>query len=174
MQNNNVNENENENLVEDEFDPVKEINELKKNSVPKEDYDKLKEEHNRTLKAIINGDVEGLELPDNGTGDSTDNLERIKELRNSLANEELNNLDYVTKALELRKTVIQEFGEEKDPFLPVGHNVIVEQSDIDTANRVAEVLEDLVEKSNGDSLYFTNELARITVDGKRPSQNKRK
>ena len=80
----------------------------------------------------------------------------------------------MTKALQLRKAVIDEYGEEKDPFLPTGHNVVIEQSDVDTANRVAETLQDLVDKSNGDSQYFTNELARITVDVKRPNNQKRK
>ena len=171
MQNENVNENEN--VVEEEFDVVKEVNDLKKNSVPLEKYKELEEKHNQTLKAIINGDVEGLDLPETTTSDS-DNKELIKSLRNELANEELNNLDYVTKALQLRKAVIDEYGEEKDPFLPTGHNVVIEQSDVDTANRVAETLQDLVDKSNGDSQYFTNELARITVDVKRPNNQKRK
>lgn len=171
MQENNVNENEN--VVDEEFDVVKEVNDLKKNSVPKEEYDRLKEEHNKTLRAIINGDVEGLELPE-ATTDSTDNVERIKALRNKLSNEELNNLDYVSTALELRNAVISEYGEEKDPFLPTGHNVVIEQSDIDTANRVADTLQDLVEKANGDSQYFTNELSRITVEGKRPNNIRKK
>lgn len=169
MQNENVNENEN--LVEDEFDVIKEVNELKKNSVPKEDYEKLKEEHNKTLKAIINGDIEGLDLPEQPTS-SSDNLEIIKNCRNDLANKELNNLDYVKTALKLRQAVIDEYGEEKDPFLPTGHNVVIENSDIETANRVADTLQDLVEKANGDSQYFTNELSRIIPEERRPQKRK--
>ena len=171
MQNENVNDNEN--VVEEEFDVIEEVNNLKKNSVSKDEFDKVKAERDKALRAIINGDVEGLDLPEQPSADSKENIERIKSLRNKLANEELNNLDYVSSALELRKAVIEEYGEEKDPFLPVGHNVIIEQNDIDTANRVADTLQDLVDKSNGDSQYFTNELSRITVEQKRP-QPKRK
>lgn len=174
MANNNINDNvnENENVVEEEFDVVKEVNEIKKNSVPKEEYDRLKEEHNKTLKAIINGDVEGLDLPEQPNS-SNDNQEIIKACRYDLANKELNNLDYVTTALKLRKAVIDEYGEEKDPFLPTGHNVTIEKNDVETANRVAETLQELVDKANGDSLYFTNELSRIMPEDRiRPTKRK--
>lgn len=173
MQNNNENVNENENLVEEEFDPIKEINEIKKNSVPKDEYDKLKEEHNKTLKAIINGDVEGLNLPQVDNNSTSDNLEIIKACRHDLANKELNNLDYVSTALKLRKAVIDEYGEDKDPFLPTGHNVVIDKTDVETANRVADTLQELVDKANGDSLYFTNELARIIPEDRRPNQKRK-
>lgn len=170
MQNNN--ENVNENVVEDnqDFDVIEEINNIKKNSVPLEKYKQLEEEHNKTLKAIIDGDVSGLELPENHNVKNEDNVKVIKELRNELATKELNNLEYVSKSLQLRNAVIDEFGEDKDPFLPFGHDVVVEQKDIDTANKVANTLQDLVDRANGDSQYFTNELSRVMVDVKIPGK----
>lgn len=164
---NNENVNDNENVVEEEFDVVKEVNDLKKNSVPKEEYDKVVEKNNQLLKSIINGDVEGLDLPEPDNS-SNDNIEEIKKCRNDLANSELNNLDYIKTALKLRRAVIAEYGEEKDPFLPTGHDVVVTKEDIETANKVADIFQELVDEADGDSAYFTNNLQRAIVEDRRP------
>ena len=55
----NENVNENENNVED-F--IKEVEDLKKNSVSREDYEKLLGEKKKLMSALINGDTEGLDL----------------------------------------------------------------------------------------------------------------
>ena len=74
----------------------------------------------------------------------------------------LNNLEYCDTALQLRDALIE--NGDKDPFLPFGHNVIATESDIETANRVANVMRECIDYAEGDSDIFTNELQRRTVD----------
>ena len=128
---------------------------------------KVVEKNNQLLKSIINGDVEGLDLPEQDNS-SNDNIEVIKKCRNDLANSELNNLDYVKTALKLRRAVIDEYGEQKDPFLPTGHEVVVTKEDVETANKVADTLQELVDEADGDSTYFTNNLQRAIAEDRRP------
>ena len=75
---------------------------------------------------------------------------------------EFSNLDYWTKALQLRSAVIE--GGGVDPFLPYGKNIAPTNEDIETANRVAKVVAECIEYAEGDSAVFTNELQRRTVE----------
>ena len=131
------------------------ISELKKNSVPKEEYAKLREENKQLLKTITDGGYGEQQKPPEVRKD-------LNELRKELFTKEHNNLDYCTKALELRKECIKQ-GKE-DPFLPTGSRISPTAADIEAANRVAEALEACIENSQGDSAWFTNELMRITKD----------
>lgn len=148
-----------------EVDYVQAIQELKANSVPKEQYAKLKDENSKLLKSLINGEtIEADSLPE-----KTDITQLRKELFNGDA--QLTNLEFVSKALELRDAIIEQGG--TDPFLPVGHKIIPDNNDIESANRVATILKDCIELADGDSGVFTAELSRRTVDAA-PKANIRK
>lgn len=140
---------------EENVDYIQAINDLKNSTVPKEQYTKLKEENSKLLKSIISGDTSGIE-----TKEKTDATALRKDLFN--VDNPLSNLDYITKVLELRDTIIEEGG--NDPFLPYGSKIAPDNNDIECANRVAEVLKDCVDYAQGDSLVFTNELQRRMID----------
>ena len=133
------------------------IKELKENSVDRSQYEKLKADNKKLLDAVVNGQGIENEAPAKETN--------IDELRKELfTNENLSNLDYISKALELREALIKKG--EPDPFLPYGKQIVPTEEDISTANRVAAVLQECVDYAEGDSAVFTNELQRRTVDVK--------
>lgn len=149
-------ENENVEVTGMDEDYVEQIRQLKENTVSKADYDKLKAENKKILDAYVNGQqIEGVaataaEKPD------------INKLKETLANDDLSNLDYCKTALELRETVIAEGG--RDPFLPWGQNIAPTAEDVAAADRVAAALKSCIEYAEGDSEVFTNELQRITIE----------
>lgn len=146
------------NEATEQVDYIQAIQELKSSTVPKEQYAKLKEENSKLLKSIINGEsIEANELPEKSD---------IAGLRKELfgGEVEFNNLEYVSKVLELRDAIIEEKGPDADPFLPSGRKVMVDNNDRECAERVAAVLKDCVEFADGDSGVFTAELQRRTQD----------
>ena len=74
---------------------------------------------------------------------------------------DLNNLDYITKTLELRQAIIDKGG--LDPFVPIGHKVSPTANDFEAAERVANVLQECVDEANGDSQTFTAALQRRII-----------
>lgn len=132
---------------EKEVDYISAIKELKENSVPRDKYNKLVEEHNQLLHSVI----EGGEVENN---DSKEPPKDISELRKELfENEDLTNLDYVQKTLDLRDQIISEGG--VDPFLPVSHHNSITSSDVETAEKVAKTLRECVDQAEGNSEVFT-------------------
>ena len=153
-------ENENENVVVEDNtnDYIDQIKKLKESSVSKDDYNKLKADNKKLIDALANGTQMDVVESKTSTAD------KINELRSKLFSKRsnLNNLEYCDTALQLREALIE--NGDRDPFLPFGHNVIATESDIETANRVANVMKDCIEYADGDSDIFTNELQRRTVD----------
>lgn len=154
-------ENENENVVVEDNtnDYIEQIKKLKESSVSKDDYDKLRLDNKRLIDALASGtQLEGKVEP------KIDAVENINNLRSKLFSKEnnLSNLEYCDTALQLRDALIE--NGMRDPFLPSGHNVVTTDSDIETANRVATVMKECIDYSDGDSNIFTNELQRRTVD----------
>ena len=139
------------------------IKELKQNSVDRSEYDKLRAENKKLIDAVVNGQP-GQEEP----VVSKHSKEQIDDLRNELFNSprELNNLEYVTKAMELREALIE--NGEPDPFLPVGKQISPTRDDLEGAEKVAQVYKECIEYAEGDSEVFTNELMRRTRDVKLP------
>ena len=139
------------------------IKELKQNSVDRSEYDKLRAENKKLIDAVVNGQP-GQEEP----VVSKHSKEQIDELRNDLFNspKELSNLEYVTKAMELREALME--NGEPDPFLPVGKQISPTRDDIEGAEKVAQVYKECIEYAEGDSEVFTNELMRRTRDVKLP------
>lgn len=141
---------------EQEQSAVDIITEMKANTVPKTKYESLQAEHNKLLKALVNGDEVEVEAPEKPN---------IDELRLSLFTEEvqkLNNLQFVENSLKLRNALLE--AGEADPFVPCGNSTAPEESDFATAERVAQILQECVDYANGDSQVFTAELQRRTMD----------
>ena len=139
---------------EKEFDPVKEINELKQNSVSKEEYAKVVAEKNKYLKALIDGSQVA--------GEKSDKTVNVKELRKDLFTKDLSNLEYAKKALELRNALIDSDG--VDIFVGKGSKLTPDESDYNAAQRVADAFQQCIDIADGDSEIFTRELMRITED----------
>lgn len=158
------NESGNEN-VGDSTDYIDAINEMKKNTVSRESYDKLKEENSKLLKSLIDGGQ--VDMPSQETPTDIDALR--KELFNP--DGELSNLEYASKALELRDAVIASGG--KDPFMPNGHNYQYDEADARAADRVATVMRECIEVANGNSEVFTAELMRRTNESPRMFNKRR-
>ena len=139
------------------------IKELKQNSVNRSEYDKLRAENKKLIDAVVNGQS-GQEEP----VFTKHSKEQIDDLRNELFNspKELNNLEYITKAMELREALME--NGEPDPFLPVGKQISPTRDDLEGAEKVAQVYKECIDYAEGDSEVFTNELMRRTRDVKLP------
>lgn len=149
-------------------DYIEVINDLKKNTVSKEEYDKLREENKMLLKNIANN------VPTPSDDEPKQEPVDVNKLREELFNtdgQDMTNLDYITKVMELRKALMDRG--ERDPFLPSGQNILPTDEDIKTANRVAEVYQNCIDVADGNSDIFTQELQRVTVDVV-PQVNKRR
>ena len=139
------------------------IKELKENSVNRSEYEKLRAENKKLIDAVVNGQP--------GQEEQVvvkHSKEQIDDLRNDLFNSprELNNLEFITKAMELREALME--NGEPDPFLPVGKQISPTRDDIEGAEKVAQVYKECIEYAEGDSEVFTNELMRRTRDVKLP------
>ena len=127
------------------------INELKQNSVDKAKYDALRLENKKLLDAVVNGQSVDQEAPKKEVS--------IQELRNRVFNQEdQTNLEYVTNVLALRKALIE--NGQPDPFVPSGSQYNPTQADYEKANRVAAILQEMVDDSEGDPNVFRNEYQR--------------
>lgn len=135
-------------------DYIETINQLKANSVSKADYDKLLRENRQLLNNLANGTTPEVAKP----------VEKkdIVKMRDELVYGEYSNLEYATRALELRDEMMAQGYE--DPFLPQGKQVAATEDDIKAAQRVADGLRHCIDYANGDRQLFTNELQRITRD----------
>lgn len=133
------------------------IKELKQNSVRRVEYDKVVEENRKLLKSII----DGQDFP---TQETEKPKFDIQQLRNELfvENSQLNNLEYATKALQLRQAILENGGD--DIFVGKGNKLVPSKEDYDAAERVADVLQDVVDYANGENSIFTDELQRRMVD----------
>ena len=149
-------------MSEADTDYVAAIQELQNNSVSKTQYEKLRRENKKLLDALVNG--QQIDLPKEEQPD-------VDELRKKLFNKDanLNNLEYVDTMLKLRNALIEKG--ERDPFLPVGDRVTETAEIYDTAQRVADGLQECVDFAEGDSGIFTAQLQRITKDN--PIKRKR-
>ena len=140
--------------VDDGVDYISAINEIKQNSVSKEAYDKLKKENKQLLDSLVSG--KEIELESKPVD--------VNDLRKKLfnPNNSLSNLEYVSTALQLRDALIEQG--EPDPFLPVGEKVVITDDDIEKAENVASVLQDMVDIADGNNVVFNQEYQRRVVD----------
>lgn len=147
-----------EETQEQEFDVLAEIESLKANSVPKADYDKAVAEKNKYLKALIDGtQIEA------STAEPVD----VDALRKELfSGEELDNLTYCKKALELRNALIERDG--IDIFVGGGSKFSPTDEDYIAAQKVADAMQACIDDADGNSSVFTAKLMSVTNDVKLP------
>ena len=154
---------ENEQLLNSESGDVEDmtpdylatIQQLKQNSVDKAKYYALRLENKKLLDAVVNGQTVEVQ--------SQVQKEDIQTLRNKVFNNpNQTNLEYITNALNLRNRLLEEGYE--DPFVPQGTKISATQADYDTANRVATILQEMVDEADGDPNVFLNEYQRRVKD----------
>ena len=153
-------------VVEDDStqDYLEAIKSLKQNSVDKALYDKVKAENKKLLDSIVNGtevalDVKKQEEP------------TIQELRERVFNNpNQTNLEYVTNVLKLRERLIEEGND--DPFIASSSQYSPTNADYERANRVATILQDMVDVADGDSAVFLNEYQRRVKEVNIPNKKK--
>ena len=133
------------------------IEELKATTVSRDAYNKLRTENKQLLDALVSGQ----QLPQT----QTEEKPSVEDLRNKLFatdGNDLSNLQYVKTALSLRNSLIE--AGERDPFLPYGDKVDITSEQIDTAEKVANALQEMVDFAEGDSGVFTAEYQRRVKD----------
>lgn len=141
------------------------IENLKKTTVSKEKFDKLMQENKSLLESIVNGTAGSTATAEEETVD----VEAIR--KDLFCGKELSNLDYCKKALALRNEILKRGG--KDIFVGQGHQLNPTQEAFDSAQRVADVLEQCIESSGGDSTLFTAQLMARTNDVTLPKRKKK-
>lgn len=132
------------------------IEELKASTVSRDAYNKLRSENKQLLDALVSGQ----QLPQ-----APEEKVSVADLRKKLFStdsENLSNLEYVETALSLRNGLIE--AGERDPFLPYGDKVDITSEQIETANKVANALQEMVDFAEGDSGVFTAEYQRRVKD----------
>ena len=136
-------------------DYIATIKELKQNSVDKAKYDALRLENKKLLDAVVNGLPVEAQAPVQ--------KEDIQTLRKKVFNNpNQTNLEYITNVLALRDRLLEEGFE--DPFVPQGSQISATQADYDKANKVATVLQEMVDEADGDPNVFLNEYQRRVKD----------
>lgn len=146
-------ENQNEETMSTDINYIEAIKEMKLNTVSKDKYEKVVAENKELVKAM----AEGREI------DTKDEPKvDVNSLRANYFKEDQSNLEYWENTLALRSAIIE--GGGVDPFLPSGHEVAITQDDVDSANRVADVVEQCISQANGDSNVFTQLLQSRTND----------
>lgn len=130
------------------------IEEMKANTVSRDAYNKLRNENKQLLDALVSG----KEIPQ-----EPENKPTVDELRKKLfGGQDMSNLEYVETALSLRDSLIE--AGERDPFLPYGDKVDITSEQIETAEKVAAGLKEMVDFAEGDSGVFSAEYQRRVKD----------
>lgn len=141
---------------------LQKIEELQKNSVPKAEADKLKQENKALFDAIVNGRA----LAEQEATAESSNEPSIQELRNKLAtaDENLNDLEYVSTALDLRRAVMAipdpTGRKNRDPFVPHSTKYAPSPQDFENARLTADALQECVDRAAGDLEVFKSEIRR--------------
>lgn len=135
-------------------DYIQAIAELHSNTVPKEEYQKVVDERRQLIQSLTRGETLMTQ--------PTKEKRNIDELRNRLGEPDLTNMEYWTRALELREAVMEEG--KPDPFTPIGHQVQATEEDKAMAQRVADGITWCIEKADGNPAVFNSYLQQITVE----------
>ena len=146
-----------ESQIDTNQDYISALNEMKKNTVSKEAYDKLRADNKKLLDTIVSG--QSLEQTEVKEEVDVDALR--KELFGK-SRRDLSNLEYVDKALQLRKALMEKG--EQDPFvMKAGPRSSPEPEDFKKAERVASVLQQCVDIADGNDSVFDNEFQRRLI-----------
>ena len=146
---------------------VEAVKKMKETMVPKEKYDKVMSE-NKVLTAAV---IDGKDLPEGFAKAGSQGKGRTaSDLRKALfSGKEMTNLEYVKTALDLRDKVIEEEGPEADPFIGGERHIsrsspMDRQRDRESAEAVAQMLRECVDKADGDPKAFNAYLSAVVVD----------
>lgn len=137
-----------------EQDYLEQIQQLKQNTVSREAYDKMRDENKKLLETIINGGQ--MEAPAENT-----NIDYKAECSKLLREGKHTNLDYVKKALEIRNAGLKE---GVDMAMPFGPKAEYSENDAEIADFVANKLQELVDKADGNPSAFNFLLDQAMVD----------
>lgn len=126
------------------------IKELKETTVSRQKYDELVEQNRQLMDFAINGG--------DAAASTVEETKDIAKMRKELfmPEKELSNLEYISKALELRDAVLEKIGE--DIFVGKGHMAAPEQTDYEKAARTAEIFKECVDLADGNEERFVAEL----------------
>lgn len=136
-----------EEKVENAADVIKEIADIKAKMIPKEEYEKVVADNAKYKHALLTGVTEVDGEP----------MKSATELRDDYAKAIKTGVPNVTgfeTALKLREAVINETG--KDPFMTEA----LDRIDPDFGERVAGVMSELVEQSDGNPQMFNALLSQ--------------
>jgi len=136
-------------------DYIEAIKSLKQNTVDKTAYDALRSENKKLLESLVNG--EEIQPQNKILSESIDELRH-----DILSNDSLTNLEYWDKVLKLRSALLKR-GDE-DPFVPQGQKVSATAADYQTAEKVATIMQEMVDNAEGDPNVFLNEYQRRVKD----------
>ena len=151
---------------------IETIKELKNSTVSKDEFEKVKAENKQLLDSLVKGQPQ-QDVKPQPTAKEID--AHINQLRDMVLNDsELNNLEYVQAALDLRNAIIDRDGPESDPFVGHGHKLTPTEEDYEAGQRVADVFQECIDKSEGQSDIFTAQLQNHTLDVKLPKATKPK
>lgn len=136
-------------------DYIEAIKNLKQTTVDKTAYDALRSENKKLLESLVNG--EEIQ-PQNKV--LTEDINTLR--KEILTNQSLTNLEYWDKVLKLRSALLKR-GDE-DPFVPQGQKVNATAADYATAEKVATIMQEMVDNAEGDPNVFLNEYQRRVKD----------
>lgn len=137
------------------IDILKQYEEIKANSVSKEDYDKLKSEYDDAVSNYLSGNLQDSKKEENVD---------IAELRKELYSEKVSNLtdlEFMTKTLKLRETIIKNGGD--DPFLGTLKGKAPTTAEREHAKEVAEKMKKMVNDAEGSDEAFHIILSQRVV-----------
>lgn len=144
---------------------VEQVKELKENSVSKEEYAKLEQTNNELMKALIDGSqVDGIQEEQ----EKVDIYKLVSEMR-QMDNTTLD-IDYCKSALKYRNAVIEQYGEENDPFCPTQARFTPTAEDKEKAQNVADVMQQCIDESNGNNAVFIALFQERTRDIRLPKK----
>ena len=132
--------------TDNDLDLLKELQEVKNKSVPKEDYEKLQAKYKQVVKDMING------VGTKGEASDTVNLEEIRKNLFTDKVEDLSNRDFWKNVLALRHERLEKEG--VDIFLPKGQKTRYTREDYESANKVDEVISQMIEDSEENPQLF--------------------
>lgn len=144
-----------DNSTDTSLDYIEAIKTLKETTVDKSAYDSLRAENKKLLQSLVNGET--IEPQNKVLSEDIDTLRK-----RVLTDDSLTNLEYWDNVLKLRNALLKR-GDE-DPFVPQGNKVAATAADYATADKVATIMQEMVDNSEGDPNVFLNEFQRRVKD----------
>lgn len=154
-------------------DYIETIRKLKESTVPKEEFEKVKENNKKLLDAILND--QQVEQPEGKktVEELKADYKKLKQELSQAQEDGITNLEYVDKALRLRKTAMN-LGLQ-DPFVPNNSFPGPDDNDFKTAQKVADKLQECVDEADGNPAVFRNLFEQaVRDDSKLPLNNSKK